>query len=179
MGTSFHNPFSQGEAMTGDTHAPSSWWGEFSLNIGQSQQWQIGPLNLIVRRLSGEWQIAHERRDESGDNGVSWQTKDTDQLPESLDNNSRYVFRDSTGRLSIIPLLADRPVISRPLTPFNLAAGEEVTLYVSTPLWLELAVGASTKKHWNQLLFSDHRTPGLALQPWKANSAMHQPPTAG
>ena len=35
--------------------------------------------------------------------------------------------------------LANRPVISRPVTPFHLPAGEEATLFVSTPVWLHLA----------------------------------------
>ncbi|MFW2373713.1 MAG: hypothetical protein ACN4GM_11380 [Gammaproteobacteria bacterium] len=132
--------------MTNDSQAASSWWGDFTFDSGQCRQWHIGPLTLIVRRLNGEWQIAHERMQELDNNHVSWHITDTDQLPESLSDNSRYVFRDTSGQLNITPMLADRPIISRPLTPFNLTAGEEVILYVSMPLWLQLAVGSSPHK---------------------------------
>lgn len=37
--------------MTGETQSPSTWWGDFNFDIGQSKQWQIGPLTLIVRRI--------------------------------------------------------------------------------------------------------------------------------
>ena len=132
--------------MINETQTPSSWWGKFFLDIGHNRQWKIGPLTLIVRRLSGEWQLAHERLDEFDSSEVDWTITDTEQLPESLDDYSRYVFNDSTGQLSITPMLADRPIISRPLTPFNLTAGEQVTLYVSMPLWIKLSVGTTAEK---------------------------------
>jgi len=132
--------------MTDDNHSPPSWWGNFKLDNEQSRLWQIGPLTLIVRCLSGEWQIAHEQTDNIVDSKAIWEIKNTDQLPGTLDNNSRYVFRETTGLLNISPLLADRPIVSRPHTPFYLSAGEEVTVYVSSPLWLQLAVGSSPAK---------------------------------
>lgn len=99
---------------------------------------------MIVRCLSDEWLISHERREIFEDSDIS--VTDTDVLPETLEEMSRYVFRKTTGILNVTPLLADRSVISRPLTPFNLTAGEEITLYVSSPLWLELTAGNNRKK---------------------------------
>jgi len=131
--------------MTNDIITPSSWWGSFEFNSEQSRLWHIGPLTFMVRCLNGEWQVAYDRLSEIDEGNASWDIEDTDQLPESLGNNSRYVFRQTAGLLTIMPLLADRSVITRPLTPFNLTAGEEVTLYVSTPLWLEVAVGSPKK----------------------------------
>ena len=130
--------------MTTEKINPPSWWGNYSFDTGKSRQWHIGPLTLIVRHLNGEWQVAYQRGND--DNNNAWDICDTDQLPENLDNNTRYVFRKATGKLSVQPLLADRPVISRPCIPFSLTAGEEVTLYVSSPLWLELTVGSSPPK---------------------------------
>lgn len=139
--------------MTDAEQAPSTWWGRFKFEIEHNKIWQIGPLKLIVRRLESEWQVAFERLDES-DAGSSkpsgantiWYVADTDQLPETLKDNSRYVLQDNTGQLNIVPILADRPIISRPITPFNLTAGEEVTLYVSSLLWLQLSVGSAPIK---------------------------------
>lgn len=132
--------------MTSDSHTLSTWWGSFKFNNGQCRQWHIGPLTLIVRYTGCEWQVAYEQEDDFDGNDVSWESTESDRLPESFDNNSRYIFRETTEILTITPLLADRPIIARPLTPFNLTAGEEATLYVSSPLWLELSVGSAEKK---------------------------------
>jgi len=132
--------------MTVEANKQPPWWGSFKLEIDENKEWQIGQLKLIVRRLINEWQIAHEPVDDLDriDNG--FEIRNTDQLPESLDNNSRYVLNNSTGQLIITPQLADRPIITRPHIPFNLTAGEEITLYVSSTLWLELAIGSTAKK---------------------------------
>lgn len=127
--------------MTSKVEMPPSWWGSFTFNSQQSRQWRIGPLTLIVRSLGSEWQIAHHRTDDFIDDNVTWDIDNTDQLPETLENNSRYIFRKPTNLFTLTPRLADRPIISRPNVPFNLTAGEEVTLYVSSPLWIELALG--------------------------------------
>ena len=129
-----------------DNHTPTSWWGDFKLDNEQSRFWQIGPLTLIVRCLSGEWQIAHERKGNVADKESVWETRDTDQLPETLDKYSRYIFQKTTGLLNIAPQLPDRPIVSRPHTPFYLSAGEEVTVYVSSPLWLQLMVGSPARE---------------------------------
>ncbi|MBT8126238.1 MAG: hypothetical protein KJP15_02045, partial [Gammaproteobacteria bacterium] len=69
--------------MTIDKHTlPQSWWGDFTLDNEQSRLWHIGPLTLIVRCLSGEWQIAHQRMDNRVDGEAAWDVRDTDQLPE-------------------------------------------------------------------------------------------------
>jgi len=126
--------------MTNDTPAKASWWGDFDFACGQSKQWSIGHLTFIVQRLKNEWLIAYERADDYENNGINWRVIDTDLSAESLTERSRYVFQGTGGLLRITPKLADRPIISRPLTPFNLTAGEEVTLYVSSSLWLEIAI---------------------------------------
>jgi hypothetical protein len=132
--------------MTSDVDTPLSWWGKYTLECKQNRIWNIGPLTLIVRCLAGEWQVANERADDFNEEQHAWLSSITDLLPETLENNSRYVFHQTSGLLNIRPLLADRPIISRPYTPFYLTAGEEVTVYVSTPLWLELSVGSKSKK---------------------------------
>lgn len=122
---------------------PPHWWGSFTIPLDQSLQWRIGPLTLVVRCLDGEWNIGHGRTADFDNDDITWEVQSSDQLPETLDNNSRYIFSKIVKQLTVSPRLADRPIISRPLIPFNLTAGEEVTLYVSSPLWLELALGTS------------------------------------
>lgn len=125
---------------------PTTWWGSFVFDDQQVQRWQIGPLTLIARYLCMEWQVAYERAEEFGDSESSWCVDQLDSIPEEIGNTSRYIFGKASNALTITPVLADRPVISRPRSPFILAPGEGTTLYVSTPLWVELSVGDSKIK---------------------------------
>lgn len=129
--------------MSKDPVATDNWWGTFELTEKQTRQWEIGPLSLFIRCSGHEWQVAHTRNDNETNH---WTIHDSDRLPEQIDNYTRYIFQQTSPQLTLIPLLADRPVIARPHVPFNLTAGEETTLYISSPLWLELAAGKSTKK---------------------------------
>ena len=126
------------------TDSLSPWWGTFNFELDQSKLWRLGPLTMILRCLSGEWQVSYERIEQYEDSDIS--VSDTDSIPEDLPELTRYVFRNPCRSLKITPLLADRPVISRPRIPFNLSAGEEITLYVSSPLWIELSAGNNAKK---------------------------------
>lgn len=129
--------------MTTEFDSLPHWWGSFTFSLEQNIQWRIGPLTLIVRYRDGEWHIGHHRTETFEDLDVTWEVQSTDQLPDTLDNNSRYIFSQTVKQMIVTPRLADRPIISRPRIPFNLTAGEEVTLYVSSLLWLELALGTS------------------------------------
>lgn len=111
--------------MTNDSNTPPLWWGDFRLDNEQGRLWRIGPLTLIVRCLSDEWQIGHQRTDDRLDAETVWETSDTDQLPETPENTWRYIFQQTTGLLNVAPLMADRPNVSRPRAPFYLSAGEE------------------------------------------------------
>ena len=131
--------------MTNNWQEASAWWGNFTIDVEENLRWRIGPLTFIVRRLRNELQVAFEQSDHVADEDFTWEISATDQGPETLENNVRYVFRETTELLTIKPCLVDRPIISRPLTPFNLIGGEETTLFVSTPLWVELCVGNPPK----------------------------------
>lgn len=54
---------------------------------------------------------------------------------------NRFSFRQTEASLTIRPALADRAVVVRPETPLYVMNGEEVTLYVSTPLWMCIETG--------------------------------------
>jgi len=132
--------------MTVETNNDLTWWGAFKLDIEKNKEWHIGPLKLIIKRLKNEWQIAHESADTFDSMDFSWEIKDTEEQPNIYSNNSRYILHDTTGQLIVTPRLADRSIVSRPHIPFNLAANEEIVLYVSSPLWIDLNVGTTHLK---------------------------------
>jgi hypothetical protein len=135
----------QGEPMNPDTQAPASWWGEYTIKGRQSLECRIGPLHLLIHNEAQEWQIAYDRDEENDDEHIVCNITESSLTLEGFSNSSRYILNDESGRLHIKPRLADRPVVSRPWSPFNLTAGENVTLYVSSPIWLEVAVGTKAR----------------------------------
>ncbi len=132
--------------MNPDTRAPSHWWGEYIIRSRQSLHCHIGPLSLLLHNEREEWQIAYNRSDEGEDENIACEITESDIAPESFANNSRYILHDDSGKLHIKPKLADRPIVSRPWSPFHLTAGQEATLYVSSPLWIEITVGEQQRR---------------------------------
>jgi hypothetical protein len=121
------------------TQRHTAWWGEFRFSAGAVMTWSIGPLRLAVRRARHEWQLSYDWLEATeGEVACSVATPAEEVFP--YEHQERYVFRETSELLRIRPALADRPVISRPVTPFHLPAGEEATLFVSSPVWLHVAV---------------------------------------
>jgi len=116
----------------------SPWWGDFSFNIGQIGRWRVGALTVSVQRQAAEWHICQQTSGNSID--------DLDTFEINLDSEAlaaeakchRHVLIQDSQPLQVLPALANRPVVTRPLTPFNLYPGQEVVLYVGTTVWYQL-----------------------------------------
>jgi hypothetical protein len=119
-----------------------NWWGDFPIQAGSTVQWKIGPLRIAIQRLAREWIVAYERFEPEEDQ-PAWQFINSDQDPdmEKFSQIARYVWQSEPEQFTVLPALADRSVVSRPFTPFTVPAGENATIYVSTPLWFVLASG--------------------------------------
>lgn len=117
------------------------WWGDSVVPHGTCARWRIGPLRLWAQRLPGEWRIAREASDESTsatiERGV--RAKVDDLLGH--DSLGRFAMGGEDESLTLTPRLADRPVVSTPRRPFYIPSGEEVTVHIGTPLWIELRAG--------------------------------------
>lgn len=118
------------------------WWGEFELELGACRYWRIGPLSLWITRSDHEWQVAHCWTDDPFDN--TYETSPDLEIPAKLERR-RYLFVENSKRLSLTARVADRPVVARPHQPLIIPAGESATLYVASPVWVELAVGKSPR----------------------------------
>ncbi len=116
------------------------WWGTVEFSEGSAKRWEIGPLTLRIRRLAQEWWIAFERDEKKHERIMAaLEYMDPDWLGHA--SLERYLTRHAQPTLHITPTLADRPVVTRPVVPFHLCAGEEATLYVSLPVWIRLEAG--------------------------------------
>ncbi len=118
------------------------WWGDFELAPGSAGRWSIGPLRLWVEHHPREWRIAWRSGGDMFDDssrveiGLPLGQADADAAVE------RYSFGEINAHMAIVPLLADRPVVSRPELPLFVPPQQSITLYVSSPLWLQLRGGA-------------------------------------
>lgn len=110
------------------------WWGDFFLEEGERRLLRIGSLRLWLERLPHEWRIGYVTAAPDGDPRLP---------PEPPANLHRYAFQRSASRVALTPRLADRPVISRPEKPLYIPSGEEITLYVGTPLWIAVTIGGA------------------------------------
>lgn len=120
---------------------PVNWWGNFNLSPGDALRWTLGPLMLAVQRRASEWRIVWCRADVDVETDVDkWSVEPNSGLLDGWDNTERHAFRDTSSTLHVLPRLADRPVVTRPVAPFTVPAGESARLFVSTPLWVSMAV---------------------------------------
>lgn len=117
-----------------------AFWGRFSIPRQSARRWKIGPLLLRVEHQPHEWQIWQVRGNDPHDASIEVGVDATDSPLGGSAQLHRFALRETRDQVEILPALADRPVIIRPDTPFHLLSDEEVTLYVSTPVWVRVSV---------------------------------------
>lgn len=112
---------------------PACTWGTSELSTGDTLQCRFGSLQITVKRDTQQWQMAYrhvEETETAQDSNEEWS-------PESW---LRFVFASTSGNLELRPALPDRSVVSRPTSPFHLPPLEQATIFITTPLWVQLRV---------------------------------------
>lgn len=100
---------------------------------------ELGPLALELGHGQGEWSLAVVREPEKEESARRAGIRVDRGSPGMVEE--RFVHDDSKHRVMITPVLADRPVVFRPRQPVFLLSGQEITLYLSTPVHLRIQVG--------------------------------------
>ena len=112
------------------------WWGEQSFALGQTRSWQFGSLWLTITRDRYEWRMAYHRSKHVEANQHTWQQLEAEQpIPQPV-KIERFLFAETPAKLLLLPRLADRSMVVKPINPIFIPAGQQGQLYVSTPLWL-------------------------------------------
>jgi len=144
---------------TGSTHDPvptdatpeashpepleSIWWGGVDVAQGAAASVRVGPARIVAQRRAHEWRVYVERDDEWGETRAARARRltrvDADDVPSGTPI-LRASFADSPGHIVVNAAQADRPVVVRPESPLAIQAGETVTLFVSTPVWIVLTI---------------------------------------
>lgn len=114
------------------------WWGTFPFAAGQGKEWELAGLELGIARQPSEWHVWTRRTPQQSEDNHEWCQRDRNVLPESQAEFSRFVFRQTAENAQLLPRLANRSVVVRPVSPVFVPAGQETTFYVSTPVWVAL-----------------------------------------
>ncbi|MES3629104.1 MAG: hypothetical protein PPP56_02945 [Longimonas sp.] len=138
--------------MTVSESALSPWWRDYSVPLGHMAHWAIGSLSFWAMRTEREWRVAqHAGQDPLADaNTYESLTPDAESAfnwdePEQH-TVQRFSMKETSERCALHPQLADRPVVIRPEHPISIVSGETITLFVSTPLWIQYTVHAPAVK---------------------------------
>lgn len=126
---------------------PQNWWDPSELPLGYSGSWRIGPFVIKIRRHPHEWLICYRHLEEPIDHSLEVVEPSTQELIDPTEDGLlRVVTEDPSNTFELSPRLADRPIVARPETPFLIMTGAVITLYVSSPLWMDLQVGAPPRQ---------------------------------
>lgn len=113
------------------------WWGSLDFAPGHARRWDLAGLLLEISRQPQEWRLRLERTPRQSEDNHEWRPLPA---PDAEAGDTppfrRYVFRQTSAPLQLLPRLADRSVVVRPVSPLFVPAGQETTFYVSTPLWI-------------------------------------------
>lgn len=104
-------------------------WAPIAVPEGQSVVREFGPLQLTISHGRGQWWLERDR------DGL--EVPASPRPPERPDR-VRFVAEDDVDALVPTPALADRSIVARPEDPLSVVARSQVTLIVSTPLWVVL-----------------------------------------
>lgn len=114
-----------------------TWWGAWELPEGELRRWRVGPTTIVVQRLRGEWRVFHQRDDDPLATTLEVAARAGPAELAACGAPERFADADAE-RVRLLPVTADRTVVSRPQAPFHILPGRQVTLYVSSPLWMHL-----------------------------------------
>ncbi|ENV56135.1 MULTISPECIES: hypothetical protein [Acinetobacter] len=113
------------------------WWGEHTFELHQVKAWQFGSLLFRLTRGINEWRLEYHRPQYQYDYEQNWHSiTDTNFACPQPRKIERYMFKKTHETFQLMPRLADRSVVIKPVDPIYIPAGQRGTLYISTPLWI-------------------------------------------
>ncbi|MBU0678324.1 MAG: DUF432 domain-containing protein [Verrucomicrobia bacterium] len=115
----------------------ASLWDPFELPPGRCTHWQIGPLDLWIRRTALEWHIASSR-DPLKEERLK---VENDANPGEDLNWRRWTAGKDQTRVQLTAVMPDRPIIIRPDGAFTVLPHEEVQFFVGIPVWISVKAG--------------------------------------
>jgi len=120
-------------------------WQTHPIAPGETRHWEIGPLDLWVRHLPGEWHVLQRCADDDS-RDHRWLLAEPAEFPDSPDYR-RFALDSAHGEnlLTLRPELPDRSVVSRPVSSIEIPSGAHARFYCGIPLCVRLEVGPPGK----------------------------------
>ncbi len=116
--------------------AQLKWWGELQFALNQAYAWQFGSLYLRLSRGKKEWRIEYHRPALQHEGQQDWNILDHEAALPQPTQFERYMFNNTSEMFYLMPRLADRSVVIKPVKPIYIPAGQRTSLFISTPLWI-------------------------------------------
>ena len=114
------------------------WWLPPDVPVGHTLVCRLGSLGLEIHHAVREWQVLSRELDEDDAPVLPDLVLRPGGLQDHIQEAQRFLYSRSGDGLVFSPMLADRPVVIRPRQPLYLPAGQETTMYLSTPVTLRL-----------------------------------------
>jgi hypothetical protein len=113
---------------------------QHELAVGERMRLGVGLLDLLVCRGGHGWTLSWRHEPAGSPPALRIER---DGVPAQLDEGASqrsFAFSSSQGPLELVPRLADRAVIVRPVHELTVAPRALVQLYLTTSLWVGLQV---------------------------------------
>ena len=116
-----------------------SWWGDYEVAANRTLRWQLGPKTLWITRGDSEWRVA----DAEGPDRLDARLVIAEPAEEPAGDDDgidvrRFASRSGNRSVRLGPALPDLPVVVRTTQPFFVPAMQEITLFLSAPLWFRV-----------------------------------------
>ncbi len=119
------------------------WWGTYQVEDGQSKFWRIGNVVVCVDRVTNEWHIAScpvgnisDLPDQDSDDPHNFK------IPFDKLNFKTFTFH-TQAEIELKPVLANLPLASKLERPIYIPGGEDILLYISSPVWVRVQTGTT------------------------------------
>jgi len=119
------------------------WWGTYQVEAGQSRFWRIGNVIICVDRVTNEWHIASCQVGSIA--GLPDQENDESNnftIPVEKLNFKTFTFH-TQAEIELKPVLANLSLASKLERTLYIPGGEDILLYVSSPVWVRVQTGKS------------------------------------
>ena len=113
----------------------NSLWVRQDCEIGQLYTCAVAQLRLWVMRNSQGWQVAVRHEAEAAFEPLHL----TQVFPEQTEWH-RYVTPSSASVVCLVPVLPDRPVVTRPEARIEIAPQHKGRFFVTIPVWLRIEI---------------------------------------
>ncbi len=114
--------------------ATGTLWEAVRFKTGECRQWQVGPLDLRVRRTEHEWHVFSSR--ESDRESALTAGAEGEMPAESA--YRRFAADAGHDTIKLVPVFPDRPVVAKPDLNIAIPPGGEALFFAGVPAWFRV-----------------------------------------